>query len=297
MTPAERGFLLLGSHLGDPERRCLSPAQFRELARRVRSADPQRDMRQMDSSDLIRLGYSRQMAHQILSLLEQEDLLDACLRRAQKMGFGILTRISEHYPQILRTKLGDDAPICLWYHGDLSFLQTSTLSLVGNRQLHPNNEAFTREVGSQAARQGFTLVSGNARGSDRVGQYACLEAGGKVISVIADELTAHRQKKQILYLSEDSYDLPFSPLRALSRNRIIHALSPCVLVAQCDEPRGGTWDGTQRNLHHGWSKVCCFREETAGIRALIDMGAEYTDTSDLSDLSALCTSTPNLFTY
>ena len=297
MTAGERGFLLLGSHLGNPDRRCLSPAQFRELARRVRAADAQTELREMTLSDLTALGYSRSMAVQILGLLEQEALLDAYLRQASKEGLNVLTRLSGDYPQALRSRLGPDAPVCLWYRGDLSLLQTPCISLVGNRELRDDNAAFARQVGQQAALQGFTLVSGNARGADRTAQNACLEAGGQVISVLADELTAHRAKDNVLYLSEDSYDFPFSSLRALSRNRIIHALSPAVMVAQCDETRGGTWDGTQHNLRLGRSRVCCFPDTTAGIRALLQMGAEEIREEDLQDLSALCRREPNLFSY
>ena len=141
------------------------------------------------------------------------------------------------------------------------------------------------------------LVSGNARGADRTAQESCLEHGGKVISIVADRLDEKRQRENVLYLSEEGFDLPFSAQRALSRNRIIHALSPAVMVAQCDETRGGTWDGTQHNLRLGRSRVCCFPDTTAGIRALLQMGAEEIREEDLQDLSALCRREPNLFSY
>lgn len=297
MTAGEQGFLLLASHLGDPERKCLSPAQFRELARRVNAAGSQKEMRQMDTSDLVRLGYSREMSLQILTLLDQEELLEFYLHRAEKLGCQVMTRLSEHYPQTLRSKLGPDAPVCLWYKGDLSLLEKKRISLVGNRELRSTNKAFAREAGYQSAVQGFVLVSGNARGADRTAQDACLQAGGQVIRIVADELSARSEKEGILSISEDSFNLPFSSLRALRRNRIIHALSPAVLVAQCDETRGGTWDGSQKNLHSGWSRVCCFSENTEGIQSLIQMGAEYIDLPHISDLSQLCRQEPNLFAY
>lgn len=296
MTAGERGFLLLGSHLGDPERKILSPAQFRELSRRVLASAPQSALQEMTAGDLIRLGYSRSMAYQILSLLEQEDLLEAYLRKGKKQGLGVLTRISDDYPQSLRSRLGPQAPVCMWYQGDLSIFDSPRISLVGNRELRDANAAFAREAGRQAALQGFTLVSGNARGADRTAQNTCLEAGGQVISVLADELTAQSANANVLYLSEDSYDFPFSSLRALSRNRIIHALSPAVLVAQCDETRGGTWDGSQRNLRHGWSNLYCFGEGE-GIQALLRQGGEGVTCSELADLPSLCDSPPSLFSY
>ena len=89
---------------------------------------------------------------------------------------------------------------------------------------------------------------------------ACLAAGGRVISVVADELTRNNGTENMLYISEEGYDEPFSTLRALSRNRVIHTLGRMVFVAQSSLEKGGTWDGTAKNLHFGWSPVACFRD-------------------------------------
>lgn len=295
MTPGERGFLLLSSHLGDPERPCLSVAQFRELALRVRSAQPQTDLRDLRPQDLTRLGYSGSFAQRIVALLDQEPLLERYLNRARQEGCFCLTRLSQGYPQALRLRLGLDAPGCLWYKGDAALLDRPMIALVGNRDLREKNDRFAREAGFHAARQDLVLISGNARGADRAAQNACLDAGGSVICVLADALTDHRETHCVLYLSEDSFDLPFSSIRALSRNRIIHALSPLVLVAQCDERKGGTWDGTVRNLRSGWSKVVCCGDDTDGIRGLCAMGAEAVDPQQLTDLASLSQPEPNLF--
>ena len=40
MNPRERGFLLLASHLGNPERKVLTMAQLRNLAGRIQGANP-----------------------------------------------------------------------------------------------------------------------------------------------------------------------------------------------------------------------------------------------------------------
>ena len=102
------------------------------------------------------------------------------------------------------------------------------------------------------ARQGYTLVSGGARGTDREGQEACLAAGGRVIAVLAAPQGAP-PVPNLLLCWEDSFDLPFSPARALSRNRIIHILGEKTLVAQTSPGFGGTWNGTEENLRRGWS--------------------------------------------
>ena len=149
------------------------------------------------------------------------------------------------------------------------------------------NADFAAQVGYQAARQGYVLISGNARGADSIAQNACLEAGGQVISVVADELAEKRGSSHVLYVSLEGFDLPFTPARALSRNRVIHALGEKTLVAQCAAGMGGTWDGTVRNLHAGWSPVFCFPDGSEAVQRLIQLGAGSVRTEQLSDLGAL----------
>ena len=90
-----------------------------------------------------------------------------------------------------------------------------------------------------------------------------------------------------MYLSEEDYDSPFSVQRALSRNRCIHTLGRMVFVAQSGYRKGGTWDGTAKNLHFGWSPVVCFRDGSDASQELEQMGAYLIGTEDLEDFSGL----------
>lgn len=286
MNGRERGFLLLTSHLGDPERRVLTTAQLRTLAQRVRDACWDGEDRELRPSDVMDLGYSRDMAAQIVGLLSQERTLDAYLSRGAAQGCVPITRVCNRYPHLLHQRLGLDSPGCLWARGDLEILNTPAIALVGSRELAQPNREFAEAVGYQAAMQGLTLVSGNARGADRAAQEACLAAGGRVISIVADSLNRF-PRRNLLYLSEDGFDEPFSAQRALSRNRCIHALGRMVFVAQSDFQRGGTWDGTVKNLRFGWSMVACFRDGSEAAAALEQMGAYLIGQEDLADLSCL----------
>ena len=161
------------------------------------------------------------------------------------------------------------------------------IALVGSRDLNQENRAFAEEAGRQAALQGYTLVSGNARGADKVAQQACLAAGGMVISVVADSLQNHREKERVLYLSEDGYDEVFSAQRALSRNRVIHGMGAITLVAQATLHVGGSWSGTVRNLQGCWSKVFCFEDGSAASAELQQLGAFPVTHAELSDIPKL----------
>ena len=293
MTGAERGFLLLSCRLGNPDRKVLTTAQLRILSQRMKDfpvEDPNRDLM---PEDLLRLGYGQDMAGRILALLEEEDLLTHCLRRGQKAGCTPITRISAAYPAVLRERLGEEAPGCLWAKGDLDILKGNLISLVGSRDLNPKNVEFAREAGHQAAIQGYTLVSGNARGADRTAQEACLQAGGRVISIVADRLDKYIPRENVLYLSEEDFDQEFSAQRALSRNRCIHALGQKVLVAQASYQHGGTWDGTVKNLRFHWSDVFCYGDGTPAAELLCQMGANGISPEQLSDLKSLRSSEDN----
>ena len=295
MTGADRGFLLLTGHLGDPERRPLTVAQFRELTRLARQMDIPLADRELTEGDLVSIGCGREFARRVLRLLSQEEQLDWYLEQGQRQDCFPITRVNPLYPQRVRQRLGMEAPGSLWAKGDLSVLQQKTVGLVGSRDLYAENLAFAREVGRQAAIQGYALVSGNARGADRAAQESCLECGGSVICVVADELESKPVQENRLYLSEDGFDLPFSAQRALSRNRIIHTLPPKVFVAQCTLERGGTWDGTTRNLRALWSQVYCFDDGSAAAAELMQLGATAVKTEELADISVLKTDMIDLF--
>ena len=287
MTGPEQGFLLLSSHLGDPERKVLTMAQLRILGARTQQLDITEPNRELTDNDLISLGYDQSTAERILSLLSSSEQLNWYVSKGQRQGIYPITRVSNTYPKVLKNVLGLEAPGCLWAKGDVSILDTPAISLVGSRELSPANREFAREAGRQAALQGFTLVSGNARGADQTAQEACLAAGGKVISIVADRLDSHYAQQNVLYLSEDGFDLDFSTPRALSRNRVIHTLGKITLVAQCALDIGGTWDGTTKNLRYSWSPVCCFSDGSAAAKELECRGAQLIGISQLSQLSDL----------
>ena len=295
MTGAEMGFLLLSSQLGNPDRKVLTTAQLRVLGQRVRQLqvdDPNRDLTQRD---LQALGYGEDMARRILALLDETELLEHYCMRSIKADCTYLSRICAAYPEALRQKLGDDSPGVLWAKGDLSLLTRPKVALVGGRELLPENREFAKEVGRQAALQGYVLVSGNARGADKAAQDACLAAGGQVISVVADKLESHSIRPNVLYLSEDGFDCDFSAQRAISRNRVIHALGGKTFVAQCGYQAGGTWDGSVKNLRFGWSTVYCFEDGSPAQSLLLEMGANTVTMEELSNITDLNNRNISLF--
>lgn len=279
--------LLMTSSLGDPTRKPLTVAQFRKLTQRVRNAARPNEDRDMTEGDIITLGYAPEDALRIITLLSEKGKLLRYLEKAKDCGCQAITRVSAPYPRLLRRRLSLDTPGCLWAKGDISFLSLPAISVVGSRNLKDENRKFAAEVGRQAALQGYVLVSGNARGADSIAQESCLASGGKVIAIVPDELHQYPLRENILYLSADSFDAPFSSQRALYRNHLIHCMGQKAFVAQCSLGKGGTWNGTVNNLKHHHSDVFCFRDESEASIQLAQLGATLITGADLLDISAL----------
>lgn len=287
MKSTEQGYLLLTSHLADAQRPVLTVAQFRKLAMAVLSSDSTREDRQLLPEDLVALGYSRPFAERVIGLLAEEERLKNYLFKGKQANCVPITRVTGGYPAGLRQKLGLDSPGVLWAKGDVSLLARPAVALVGSRELYEENAAFAQEVGRQAAEQGYVLISGNARGADRLAQESCLASGGQVISIVADSLQEQSLRENMLFLSEDSYDMPFTTQRALSRNRLIHAMGSMTFVAQSGLEKGGTWSGSVNNLRHGYSPLYVFQDGSAAAEALRNRGAKSVTEAMLTDLSAL----------
>ena len=287
MRGPDQGFLLLTSNLADPARKPLTVAQFRNLAKRVAAAERVLDSRDLIPQDLIKLGYDEGMVQRIYGLLSGTNQLREYLRRAWDCDCYPITRLNPLYPKTVRRRLGLDSPGVLWAKGDITLLGKPAVAVVGSRDLQEENRVFAREAGFQIAKQGYVLVSGNANGADKCAQEACLEAGGQVISVIADSLQKQLLRENVLYLSLDDFNQEFSVQRALHRNHVIHTLAELTLVCQCTLGKGGTWDGTLMNLKNGWNPVYCYSDGSEAAFQLQNRGAAPVLVEDLRNLSAL----------
>lgn len=287
MRQTERGLLLLCCPLGDPMAGALSLAQARELSRRARAAgigeeDPFRDV---TVKDVRRLGYSEYEAGHIVLLLGRERQLDGYLLAAEKADVAVITRLDARFPQRLREQLGARCPAALFCRGDLRLLQRPCISVVGSRHLASPGAQFAAQAGRLAAREGFTLCSGDAMGADRTAQEACLSNGGSVLIFPATELVYCPVRENVLYAAEGGFELGFSAQRALGRNRFIHAMGEKTLVAQTSFGKGGTWNGSLDNLQHEYSPLFVFDDKSEGAQALCARGA--TPVQALTSLQAL----------
>ncbi len=267
MRRAEFLMLLLCCPLGR-EIPVLNRHEYRRLADRMLEHQRMLDDRPMTVSLLQDMGCRLQEAEKICRLLETEQEGWIYLQRRPEVT--AVCRLSSYFPSTLRRL--EECPAALFCLGDIGILKLPRISLVGNRELSGRGELFALQVGRWAAKHQYVLVSGGARGADSVAMNACLEAGGKVISVLPDRLPMLPQEN-ILYISDEGYDMHFTAARALRRNHYIHAMGERTYVAQCSECKGGTWSGAKDNLRRRLSPLFVNMDNSEGCRELLELGA------------------------
>lgn len=230
------------------------------------------------------LGLPTEEADRIAGLLGRAGRLTLELEGLYAKGLWLVTRVDEAYPAHLRATLKQTAPTLLFGAGPRPLLQRPGLAIVGSRNIDEAGAAFAREVGRRAAAVKLAVVSGGARGTDRLAMEGALDGGGTAIGVLADSLERTiRQPDLRQLLLEDRLVLttPYSPTAgfsvgaAMGRNRVIYGLAELGVVVSSEVETGGTWAGAVEALKGGWCPV--FVREApnapAGNRALLKRGA------------------------
>lgn len=213
------------------------------------------------------------------------------LEKWQRAGLWVITRASHDYPQRLVDKLADQSPPLLYGAGDRKKLETKALAVVGSRNAAEDDLRFARQLGHAAASQGWSIVSGGARGVDEASMRGAIEANGTVIGVVADSLlktaTSHKyrdaiQRSDIVLLSPYHPEAGFSGPNAMSRNKYVYCLSRAAVVVCSDTGKGGTWAGATEDLKKKWVPVWVKHQADprSGNRALLDKGAQVLPDAD-----------------
>ena len=162
----------------------------------------------------------------------------------------------------------------------------------------------------QCAVEGIGVVSGGARGIDQESMLAALEAGGRVLAVLAEGIArAAISKKYRTPIAEGRLALvsPFHPRarwttgNAMERNKHIYGFSDWALAVR-SSTQGGTWNGALENLKKRWTPllVCLDADVPEGNRRLVAMGGIALEPqtvrhrpSLLDHLQALTSTTPS----
>ena len=114
-------------------------------------------------------------------LPENEPVFLNSLKALKKIGAKVVAfSDGERYPSLLREI--HDPPALLFIRGACEF--EDCIAVVGSRRASSSHLRFTRELCSELAAKGLTVVSGLARGIDAAAHQGALAANGNTIAVL-----------------------------------------------------------------------------------------------------------------
>jgi predicted Rossmann fold nucleotide-binding protein DprA/Smf involved in DNA uptake len=289
----ELAALALTSRLVDSPATPLTPREFWAL----RQAKEPSALQGMTASAIAaELSVSSGYAERIARLFDRGGGLAIALEKLDHAGIWTITGVGQRYPERLRTRLHDSAPVVLHGVGDASVLDTAGVGVVGSRDISAEGSQVAREIAEGAAKLGLPVVSGAARGVDTDAMNAAFKADGQVVGVLADALerTIARSSMrrgvavgQICLVTPFTPSAPFSVGNAMGRNKVIYALSRCTIVVASDLQTGGTWSGATEALKNRYGRVASWvgPGSGAGNGALVQGGAvELCDVNRLGGL-------------
>ena len=148
-------------------------ASFRSLADRFardRGARP---------SDLVDEGEARRTADRIIERF----------RSRLRGTFNIRLHGELEYPDRLRHATH---PVeLLYFQGSWELIHTRSVAVVGTRDPSPEGRVRARKITKALVEDGFTIVSGLAKGIDSVAHRTAIEEGGRTIAVLGTPLDEH----------------------------------------------------------------------------------------------------------
>lgn len=265
LSPTAQATLLLTSYFSKASNESAKPLTNSEWGRfalwlKDRSTTPA-DLLVTNPKTLLQGWHdARISAERIIELLSRGHSLALAMEKWQRAGLWVVTRSDPEYPRRLKQRLKTDSPPVLFGCGNKALLNAGGLAVIGSRNASEADLAFTDQVGAKAAKEGFAIVSGGARGVDETAMLGAMKQGGVVIGVMADSLlkaaTSSKWRKGLMddhavLVSPFYPEAGFSAGNAMARNKYIYCLADSSLVIHSGK-KGGTLNGAEENLKKAW---------------------------------------------
>ncbi|MGX7696003.1 DNA-processing protein DprA [Gordonia polyisoprenivorans] len=181
------------------------------------------------------------------------DLSDATLTHIRNeahalavRGIGVIAADNTEFPERLIHRNKPLVP-ALFYQGNVSLMNGRMVGVSGSRNVSERGGAASARLGEIVARNGWSLVSGSARGVDTIAAESALGSGGNSIRVLPDGISNHSSFEGTGLLGEDANQLVLSQFwpeqkwtvhGAMQRNRVICGLASTVVVVEAGESGG-----------------------------------------------------------
>lgn len=115
------------------------------------------------------------------------ELVSEAMAKANVTRFGVRVFGAGEYPGKLRDA---DYPIALlYYRGWWDLVNSRCVAVVGTRTPSADGKKRAQQVATALVRNGFTIVSGLAKGIDRVAHETAIDDGGRTIAVIGTPIS------------------------------------------------------------------------------------------------------------
>lgn len=177
-------------------------------------------------------------------------------------GISIITVADDAFPEGWKNiKLKEDdntefnyAPLILFYRGNIDLLKTKSAAVVGNRNISNKAAAVITTATFNLIKDGYTIVSGLADGTDTVAHKTCLMYNGKTVAILGNDLGMEgwywsKYKKNLaekildqdgLLISEYNIGTPPSKDTLVYRNRLQCCLADKTVVGAMSSIHCGT---------------------------------------------------------
>lgn len=175
----------------------------------------------------------------------KEDVLKA----SENLSCSCVTLIDPEYPSSLKNC--NKPPFVLFYYGDISLIQDEKkcVAYIGSRESSSYGEEMAKTISKGVAKRGYCIVSGMARGIDRVATENALGEIGGAVGILGSGIDRpypteniglyNRLKTEGLVISEYPGKVPPDKNHFPFRNRIIACLSRLIIVGEASH-RSGT---------------------------------------------------------
>ena len=165
----------------------------------------------------------------------------------KKLDSEAVTILDPEYPEVLRQLV--QPPFVLFYHGDISLIHDyeNSLAIIGTRRPTKYGIETTKRIIKELESK-YIIISGMALGIDSIAQETTLEYGGRTVAVLGSGINNcyisslmglyQQLKERHLIISEYPGNTTPSTINFPFRNRIIAALSKCLLVTEAKSKSG-----------------------------------------------------------
>ena len=230
--------------------------------------------------------------------------LDRLYEEFTQTPFKFVTKEDEAFPERLINIA--NSPYGLFYLGELKDLK-KTVSIVGARMCSAYGKKMAISLSKALAENGYTVISGMAKGIDSYAHRGCLDGGGKTIAVLGNGVdVVYPKENRLLYeeIAKNGAIVSEYPLGSVAlprnfplRNRIISALSQKVIVVEA-KLKSGSLITADYALEQGKDiyvvpgrvgdslSAGCNKLATQGAGIIVDVESFINDLNDFSSEEA-----------